>query len=279
MGRSLHGFPEWYTHYTCTPWVIPYWSSGIIGLSDDFRDEIESAYPDPDGLCFDGFFKGVNETYHDRSTYTNDTYVEDINLDTISSFIINSSNSSSSDDPFFVFWAAYTPHWPIVNPPDNGNANYSVCANITNAGRLSLCKMMQYLDYEIESLVNTLKENDLWNNTIIVFSSDNGGETSNNNGTNQFDPWFGNGYATNLPFRGKKRASFEGGVHSAAFIAGGYLPNNIYGLTYDNLISIEDWYSTFIGVADINITSIDELNGIELNSFDAWDSITYTFEA
>ena len=308
----INGFLDYYTHKTCNTWSIPSWNSDILDISDDLYDQLTDKYPLPDGLCFDGFFNGINSTYHDRSTYNNDIYVEDIYLDTILSFIQRGTggrrnkdrdkksgghgqgsdsgefetqqgrddrDSSSGDDdddsddePFFIFWSASTPHWPILDPPNDGTIDYSECDNIINDGRLSLCKMLQYMDNKISILVNELKDKNLWDNTLIIFSSDNGGEPSNNGGSDQFY-WFGNGFASNLPLRGRKRSAFEGGVHSPAFITGGYLPKSLRGSTYNNLMAIEDWYSTFINIADINIESINELTNVTLNSFNMWNNI------
>ena len=53
----------------------------------------------------------------------------------------------------------------------------------------------------------------LFENTLIIFSSDNGGDLSKNN-------W---------PLRGSKYSDFEGGIRTAALVSGGYLPANVRG--------------------------------------------------
>jgi len=73
----------------------------------------------------------------------------------------------------------------------------------------------------------------MYKNTLIVFSSDNGGVP----GANQF------------PLRGVKFSNFEGGIRSAAFVSGGFLPEGRRGKTESGLITLWDWYSTFAALA------------------------------
>ena len=53
-----------------------------------------------------------------------------------------------------------------------------------------------------------LKDGGLWENTLVIFSSDNGGPAD---------------HANNWPLRGSKGSDFEGGVRVAAFLSGGWL--------------------------------------------------------
>lgn len=240
------------------------------------------------GPCFYDLWSDIDKTYENVSSYNNETYVEDIFYQEIESFLVD--HVSSSDDPFFIYYSSYIVHSPIQAPPrvDNLNNNkkidYSNCDLISNNGRKILCEMMQYFDYRLGMLESLLKTLDLWKNTLIVVSSDNGG------GFFGFDPddkdffFLLSGFGTSLPLRGSKGTTFDGGVRSAAFITGGYLPQNLKGLKLDNLIGIEDWFATFINLANINpntyitdnncnksVTIGDILN--DLDSFNVWPDI------
>ena len=64
------------------------------------------------------------------------------------------------------------------------------------------------LDDCVRDVVGALKENGMWNNTLLVLSSDNGPAHS---------------YGDAFPLRGFKNSSFEGGIRVPAFVSGGYL--------------------------------------------------------
>ena len=58
--------------------------------------------------------------------------------------------------------------------------------------------------------------NGMWNNTLLVFASDNGGPVYNN----------GTPGASNYPLKGGKMSNWEGGIRVAAFVSGGAVPSN-----------------------------------------------------
>ena len=68
----------------------------------------------------------------------------------------------------------------------------------------------------------------MYNNTLLLFASDNGGDLSKNN-------W---------PLRGSKYSDFEGGVRTAALLSGGYLPPDVRGTINRGYIHITDWYAS-----------------------------------
>ena len=58
------------------------------------------------------------------------------------------------------------------------------------------------MDAGVQKIVNALKMADLYENSVIVFSTDNGGPTE----------------ASNFPFRGVKEQLYEGGIRGLAFV-------------------------------------------------------------
>merc|ERR1719199_984936 len=100
--------------------------------------------------------------------------------------------------------------------------------------------MITFLDESVGNITDALKRKGMWDNTLLVYSPDNGG-------------YQGQG-GDDTPNRGGKFSDFEGGVRVAAFATGGVLPKAVRGKSVDGMISIADWYATFCalaGVADV----------------------------
>ena len=106
-----------------------------------------------------------------------------------------------------------------------------------------------------------LRQQDMWDTTLMVVSSDNGGT------------WEGsNNYDVNLPLQGYKASNYEGGVRVAAFVSGGYLPSKMRGKSTDALMHISDWYATFCFLAGVEATD-ERAEAAELpavTSVDQW---------
>ena len=87
------------------------------------------------------------------------------------------------------------------------------------------------LDTIIGQIVDKLKSNSLWDNTLLIFTTDNGGSL-------ELDSTAGN----NWPLRGGKYSDLEGGIRATTFISGGYLPKSRRGQKEYGLTHIADWY-------------------------------------
>ena len=82
------------------------------------------------------------------------------------------------------------------------------------------------LDAIVGRIVDALKTKQMYNDTLIVFCSDNGG------------PIYYPGSANNYPLLGGKYSDFEGGVRTFAFISGGALPSAVRG-AYTHLVKLQ----------------------------------------
>merc|ERR1719203_217281 len=114
----------------------------------------------------------------------------------------------------------------------------------------------------IAKIVSNLKENGLYENTVILFMSDNGPNTN----------WGNRGFGQTLPLRGAKGSTFEGGIRTPAIVSGGYVQSNCAntGGEYIGLVNISDWYPMIKHVAGIN-SNDDEDEGID--GIDLWEGI------
>lgn len=104
----------------------------------------------------------------------------------------------------------------------------------------------------------------LWDSSLIVFSSDNGGP--NGKGT----------YAdVNVPLRGYKLEEWEGAYRVYAFVSGGVLPEAMRGARSSALIAICDWYATFCGLAGLGDACASDEGAVaagysDVDSVDQW---------
>jgi len=101
--------------------------------------------------------------------------------------------------------------------------------------------MQETTDTEFGRLMEGLRQRGLWNKTIIAFSSDNGPESYYNNP---------NSVGTTGPFRGQKRALYDGGIRMPLILKGNGPPQR--GRVDDHsLVSAVDWLPTVLALAGV----------------------------
>ena len=106
--------------------------------------------------------------------------------------------AQNKERPFFIFYAAHIAHSPVQIPRDylsewpndeglcqnykyNGQDHNAVYPGFNVSSSNWHCRsiyqsMVHYLDLIVGNITKKLMEHGLWNNTLIVFSADNGGE-------------------------------------------------------------------------------------------------------
>ena len=154
--------------------------------------------------------------------------------------------------PFFIYGAYQAVHEPL-EVPDN-YINDPACQSIPYDSRRIFCGMLQAADEGIANITTRLKERNLLDDTIIIFTTDNGGQTA-----------YG---SSNWPLRGNKATMFEGGVRGTGFVWGSKLPK----LNYDNhqLIHVSDWLPTIVeGIAGLEL----DRNKWKLDGYNVWPAI------
>ncbi|MFT7031146.1 MAG: arylsulfatase A-like enzyme [Marinoscillum sp.] len=102
-----------------------------------------------------------------------------------------------STDPYFLFLAYNAPHDP-VQPPDDFLKNVHERLPNVPLKRQKMIAMVEHLDYNVGKVIKHLKDIGEYEETIIVFTSDNGGALN-----------YG---ANNAPFNGGKGDMLEGGI-------------------------------------------------------------------
>eukprot|EP00057_Strongylocentrotus_purpuratus_P010841 XP_011665315.1 PREDICTED: arylsulfatase B [Strongylocentrotus purpuratus] len=157
--------------------------------------------------------------------------------------------------PMFMYLSYQAPHLPF-EVPDEYFVSYR--GKINNRNRRTYAGMVTMLDESIGKLTDTLKEEGLWNDTVFIFSTDNGGVGKKNAGNN----W---------PLRGVKGNYFEGGIRGVGFVAGPLLSTNVQGTISTDLMHISDWYPTLVeGVAKVTLNHTE----LGLDGVNMWDVIS-----
>lgn len=134
----------------------------------------------------------------------------------------------NKDEPFFIYWAPNAVHTPM-------HATKEDLALFYDHPRQTLAAMTWALDRAIGKIVDKLKTEGIYENTLIFFLSDNGGAHNNQ--------------SSNVPLKGYKGNKYEGG-HRVPFVL--TYPNVIKPGRYDGLSSSLDIFATAIDVAGIS---------------------------
>ena len=153
---------------------------------------------------------------------------------------------TNKNRPFFMYLAYNAPHTPLQAE----KADYDALGHITNHTERTYAAMLRGLDRGIGQVLSALEEAGLSDNTMVIFTSDNGGA----------------GYVglpdLNKPYRGWKITLFEGGIHAPYFIR---WPSKIpAGSQYDSAVAHVDIFSTALAAAEIPSPTDRTLDGVNL---------------
>ena len=140
---------------------------------------------------------------------------------------------ANRDRPFFMYLAYNAPHTPLQSE----KRDYDALSHIEDHTERTYAGMIRGLDRGIGQVLASLEENGLSDNTIVIFTSDNGGAD----------------YVglpdLNKPYRGWKMTFFEGGIRTPYFIR---WPEKIAaGSKYDSPVAHIDIFSTVLAAAGI----------------------------
>lgn len=154
--------------------------------------------------------------------------------------------AAKNKKPFFIYLAYNAPHVPLEAKKED----MDVFPDIKDKDRKTYAGMVYAVDRGVGKIVQTLKETNQFDNTIIVFLSDNGGN-------------FDHG-ANNYPLKGTKGDTWEGGFRVPMFV---HWPAKIQGgQKYKHPVSALDLYPTFLSLAKAKLPKNKTLAGKDLSS-------------
>ena len=174
---------------------------------------------------------------------------------------------ANKDKPFLAYLSFYTVHGPIQTTPKlwEKYRDKAVSAGLAgerflfdrrlNVRQVQDCPiyggMVETMDDAVGIVLRKLDELGLSDNTIVCFTSDNGGVSS------------GDAYSTsNTPLRGGKGRQWEGGIREPFYI-------NVPGVTKAGSTSAVpvngiDWYPTLLELAGIPVPKKQDVDGVSI---------------
>mmetsp|Transcript_30802 Transcript_30802/g.50940 ORF Transcript_30802/g.50940 Transcript_30802/m.50940 type:complete len:533 (+) Transcript_30802:57-1655(+) len=164
---------------------------------------------------------------------------------------------STPTAPLFLYFAIQNVHSPYTLPPKWQVRHYPKMGEKFHI----YANMLAALDGAVANVTRALRGAGMWDDTLLLFSSDNGGIGE-----------FGNNY----PLRGHKHDPWEGGTRAVAFLAGGALPQNIRASSSRALVHISDWYPTFCVLAGASPIDDAFVSGKirPIDGVDVWPMLT-----
>jgi arylsulfatase A-like enzyme len=147
------------------------------------------------------------------------------------------------DGPFFLYVPYTAVHLPIDEPKE-WQDRYP---DVKDPALKVYGACVSHMDDGVGQIVKALERTGQRDHTLIVFLSDNGGSTAENNDTRYagMHPAF-RIPGINRPFRGIKATLYEGGIRTPAFVN---WPGRLKPGQSDAPIHVADWFPTIAGIA------------------------------
>ena len=187
-------------------------------------------------------FYGIRRGAADYYTHSKDLWDDDVRVDQVGyltellgSHAVNVVNDyARSGRPFLLSLHLTAPHWPWEAPGDESESKRLAGRNLHDfdgGTQKTYQRMIEALDVEVGRVLEAIHANGADENTIVIFTSDNGGER----------------FADTWPFTGRKTELLEGGIRIPAIIS---WPAQIpKGRTTDQVGISMDWLPTLLAAA------------------------------
>lgn len=183
--------------------------------------------------CFSHSLMGKPDLWDNGKEITEPGYITEL-LGRKARDVIQSHRDK--DAPFFLSLHFNAPHWPLEGPQDQKESERLANPNLDiqhfDGGSAEIfAKMVTAMDAQIGRTLTTIEAAGMSENTIIVFTSDNGGER----------------YSDTWPFSGKKTEPLEGGLLVPATVR---YPRHVpAGTISEQTMMSMDWLPTLLSLA------------------------------
>jgi arylsulfatase A-like enzyme len=180
--------------------------------------------------------KGPVSWWHNREFRPQDAgYTEDYIVQHALEFI-----RDNKARPFFCYVPFHIVHAPLQAKDADLKG---VDPKVTDETKRTYAAMVQAMDKNVGAILGELDQLGLRDNTIVVFTSDNGATKD----------------GSNLPFKGGKHSIYEGGTHLPTVIH--WPKGNVTNRTWDGLCGALDMFPTLLAMAGLKMPETRPLDG------------------
>ncbi|XP_070134302.1 arylsulfatase B isoform X2 [Drosophila bipectinata] len=228
-----------YTSHIAGKWHLGHWKLKYTPLFRGFSSHV-------------GFWSGHHD-YNDHTAVENDEWGLDMRNGTEVAYDLHGryttdvitdhavkviANHNATNGPLFLYVAhaachSSNPYNPLP-VPDN---EVMKLGHIPHYKRRKFAAMVTKMDESVGLIVDQLRKSNMLENSIIIFSSDNGGPAQG----------FNLNFASNYPLKGVKNTLWEGGVRAAGLIWSPLLKSR--QRVANQTIHISDWLPTLLEAA------------------------------
>jgi arylsulfatase A-like enzyme len=187
---------------------------------------------------------GENDLWEDETPIEKTGYITDLITERAIEFI---DSKAKAKQPFYLSLHYTAPHWPWEGPKDEEiSQNLKSLFHFDGGSPEIYAEMVKRLDSGVGKVLNTLTKLGIADNTLVIFTSDNGGE--------RFSDMF--------PFVGSKGGVYEGSTRVPAIIR---WPKQLPANKISQQVAVSfDWTATILAAAKVSTDSNYPLDGIDL---------------
>lgn len=162
--------------------------------------------------------------------------------------------------PFFLYVPFTAVHLPLKEPEE---WLAKVPAGITGDVPRHYAACIMHLDDAVGKIIATLEHTGQRENTLLIFTSDNGGSNAENNGQTYPADDYPTGPlpASNQPLRGQKGSVYEGGTRVPCIAS---WPGKLKAGKHEAPVQITDWMPTFCALAGFEPAKNLKWDGVNL---------------
>ncbi|XP_077994252.1 arylsulfatase J-like [Glandiceps talaboti] len=250
LGYNSHMIGKWHLGYFAWPYTPTYRGFeshfGYYNGKEDYYDHMTLE----NQLMGYDLRDGVNVTYSVDGQYTTEVFTSKAEQ------LIKQHNK---DKPLFLYLAHLAVHSANPSNPLEAPDKYvNRFPHIQDKNRKMFAAMVSALDDSVGNITKTLKETGMYDNSVIIFTSDNGGPAAG----------FDYNHASNWPLRGLKDTLWEGGMRAAGFVHSPLLARS--GIVLEDLVHVCDWLPTVYTVAGGNVTDLPA----NLDGYNVWETLS-----